>query len=60
MTMLGIIIASTRPGRVGLPVGKWMEREARMHSGFGRTSAKGMFDELVRIEQTSRPLRPAA
>jgi len=29
-----IIIASTRPGRAGLPVGQWIEREARRHGGF--------------------------
>ncbi len=31
---LMIIIASTRPGRVGLPVAQWFERRARTHSGF--------------------------
>lgn len=29
-----IIIASTRPGRAGLPVGEWVEREVRKHGGF--------------------------
>jgi NAD(P)H-dependent FMN reductase len=31
---LGIIIASTRPGRVGLPVGDWFEGVAAAHNGF--------------------------
>jgi NAD(P)H-dependent FMN reductase len=31
---LRIIIASTRPGRVGLPVAKWFEPIARGHGGF--------------------------
>jgi NAD(P)H-dependent FMN reductase len=31
---LQIIIASTRPGRVGLPVARWFERRARSHGGF--------------------------
>jgi len=31
---LEIIIASTRPGRVGLPIGQWVEAEARTHGGF--------------------------
>jgi NAD(P)H-dependent FMN reductase len=31
---LQIIIASTRPGRVGLPVGRWFEGFARSHSDF--------------------------
>jgi NAD(P)H-dependent FMN reductase len=34
MATLGIMVASTRPGRVGLPVGQWIEKEAREHGGF--------------------------
>ena len=34
MPQLQIIIASTRPGRVGLPVGQWFADEARAHGGF--------------------------
>ncbi|WP_329455222.1 NADPH-dependent FMN reductase [Streptomyces sp. NBC_01497] len=34
MPKLGIIIASTRPGRVGLPVAQWVDKEARKHAGF--------------------------
>ncbi|WP_328917406.1 MULTISPECIES: NADPH-dependent FMN reductase [unclassified Streptomyces] len=34
MAKLGIIVASTRPGRVGLPVAQWFEGEARAHAGF--------------------------
>jgi NAD(P)H-dependent FMN reductase len=31
---LKIVIASTRPGRVGLPVGEWFEGRARAHGAF--------------------------
>jgi NAD(P)H-dependent FMN reductase len=31
---LMVVIASTRPGRVGLPVGRWFERHARAHGAF--------------------------
>lgn len=31
---LQIIIASTRPGRVGLPVGRWFDTHARAHGTF--------------------------
>jgi NAD(P)H-dependent FMN reductase len=31
---LAIIIASTRPGRIGLPVGQWVDVQAREHAGF--------------------------
>jgi NAD(P)H-dependent FMN reductase len=34
MPRLQIIIASTRPGRVGLPVARWFEGRARAHGGF--------------------------
>jgi NAD(P)H-dependent FMN reductase len=34
MPRLSIVIASTRPGRVGLPVGRWFEARAREHGAF--------------------------
>jgi NAD(P)H-dependent FMN reductase len=34
MPNLLVIIASTRPGRVGLPVGEWFAESAREHGGF--------------------------
>lgn len=34
MPTLQIIIASTRPGRVGLPVGQWFAARAREHGAF--------------------------
>ena len=34
MSRLQIIVASTRPGRVGLPVGQWVETVASKHGGF--------------------------
>ena len=34
MSKLAIIIASTRPGRVGLPVGQWFAERAEAHGGF--------------------------
>ncbi len=34
MPKLLIIIASTRPGRVGLPVGRWFRDQAVLHGGF--------------------------
>lgn len=32
--LLQIIVASTRPGRVGLPVAQWVAEAARAHNGF--------------------------
>jgi NAD(P)H-dependent FMN reductase len=34
MPKLQIIIASTRPGRVGLPVAQWFQEQAVKHAGF--------------------------
>jgi NAD(P)H-dependent FMN reductase len=34
MPVLQIIIASTRPGRLGLPVAQWFAERAREHAGF--------------------------
>jgi NAD(P)H-dependent FMN reductase len=31
---LMVVIASTRPGRVGLPIGQWFSERARAHGGF--------------------------
>jgi NAD(P)H-dependent FMN reductase len=47
MPRLQIIIASTRPGRVGLPVGRWFEARARAH---------GVFDvEVVDLAELGLP-----
>jgi NAD(P)H-dependent FMN reductase len=34
MPRLMIVVASTRPGRVGLPVAEWFAQRARAHGGF--------------------------
>ena len=34
MSTLGVIIASTRPGRAGRPVGRWAAQTATSHGGF--------------------------
>ena len=48
MPLLQIIIASTRPGRVGMPVGTWVEAAARDH---------GAFDvELIDLAEVGLPL----
>jgi NAD(P)H-dependent FMN reductase len=45
---LEIIVASTRPGRVGLPVGQWVEGEATSHGGFSEV-------ELVDLAEVNLP-----
>ena len=48
MSKLSIIIGSTRPGRVGLPIGQWFFERAKLH---------GKFEvELVDLKQQNLPL----
>ena len=48
MSKLGIVIASTRPGRLGLPIALWLEAEARAHSGFDEV-------ELIDLAEVALP-----
>lgn len=48
MTKLEIIVGSTRPGRVGLPVGQWVETAAKEHAGFAEV-------ELVDLAEVNLP-----
>jgi hypothetical protein len=34
VSILSVVIASTRPGRAGLPVGRWVADTAAAHGGF--------------------------
>src|SRR5512140_2140117 len=34
MSKLGVVIASTRPGRIGLPIGNWFFERAKAHGKF--------------------------
>lgn len=36
MSTLCVLVASVRPGRVGLPIGRWVVRTATAHGGFTR------------------------
>lgn len=45
---LQIVIGSTRPGRVGLPVAQWFSQRAREHAGFKV--------ELVDLAEVNLPL----
>jgi NAD(P)H-dependent FMN reductase len=48
MAKLKIIVASTRPGRIGPTVGRWVEAEARAHGGFAEV-------ELVDLAEVNLP-----
>ncbi|GII42487.1 NADPH-dependent FMN reductase [Planotetraspora phitsanulokensis] len=48
MSKLEIIVASTRPGRIGIEVGRWIESEATAHGGFSEI-------ELVDLAEVNLP-----
>lgn len=48
MPQLQVVIASTRPGRAGLPIGRWAAEAAAEHGGFDV--------ELVDLEEMRLPL----
>ena len=48
MPRLHVIIASTRPGRIGLPIGQWFLDRARQHGKF--------VPELVDLKEVNLPL----
>ena len=50
-----IVIASTRPGRVGLPVGRWFEDRARAHGGFRVTVADLAELRLPLVDEPNHP-----
>jgi NAD(P)H-dependent FMN reductase len=54
--VLLIVIASTRPGRVGLPVGRWFEDRARAHGGFRVTVADLAELRLPLLDEPNHPI----
>lgn len=56
MSTLKVIIASTRPGRVGLPVGEWFARAAREHGGFDRVEVLDLAEiNLPLLDEPTHP-----
>jgi NAD(P)H-dependent FMN reductase len=55
MPRLLIVIASTRPGRVGLPVGRWFESHARAHGAFDIDVADLAEIELPFMDEPNHP-----
>jgi NAD(P)H-dependent FMN reductase len=50
-----IIIASTRPGRVGLPVGRWFEGQASAHAAFDVEVADLLAINLPFMDEPNHP-----
>ena len=56
MTKLEIIVASTRPNRVGLKVGQWIESEVVAHGGFDEIELVDLAE--VNLPFMNEPLHP--
>lgn len=56
MTTLKIIVASTRPGRAGLPIGQWTYEQAIAHGGFTKTELVDLAD--VNLPFMNEPNHP--
>lgn len=54
-TKLGVIIASTRPGRIGLPIGTWVAEAARAHGGFEVTVLDLAEIDLPLMDEPNHP-----
>jgi NAD(P)H-dependent FMN reductase len=53
---LMIVIASTRPGRVGLPVAQWFEQIAREHDGFDDLELADLLElDLPMMDEPNHP-----
>ena len=52
---LMIVIASTRPGRIGLPVGEWIEARALGHGGFDVDLADLAVIDLPFMDEPKHP-----
>jgi NAD(P)H-dependent FMN reductase len=55
MAKLMVVIASTRPGRVGLPVAQWFIRRAERHGGFELDVADLAEVDLPMLNEASHP-----
>ncbi|MCW2966668.1 MAG: NADPH-dependent reductase [Solirubrobacteraceae bacterium] len=55
MPVLQIIIASTRPGRVGLPIGRWFTEQARAHGEFEVEVADLLEEALPLLDEPKHP-----
>src|SRR3954464_13099564 len=55
MPTLQIIIASTRPGRVGLPVADWFVARAGAHGGFSLDVADLAVIDLPMMDEPNHP-----
>jgi NAD(P)H-dependent FMN reductase len=55
MPVLMIVIASTRPGRAGLPIGQWFEERARAHGAFDVDFADLLEIGLPFVDEPNHP-----
>ena len=56
MSVLKIVVASTRPGRIGLPIATWFTDVARRHGGFDRVEMLDLAEiDLPMMDEPAHP-----
>src|SRR5215471_636365 len=50
-----VVVASTRPGRIGLPVSEWFVEAAKQHGGFQVTVADLAEENLPLLDEPHHP-----
>src|SRR5205823_10053104 len=55
MPLLSVVIASTRPGRAGLPIVRWFIERARLHGGFEIDIADLSEIDLLFLDEPNHP-----
>lgn len=55
MSQLMVLIASTRPGRAGLPIGQWFAEAAREHGGFDVKVVDLAVQQLPFLDEPNHP-----
>ena len=57
MPRLMIIVGSVRPGRIGLPIARWVEQQAEQHGGFDIDFADLAEIVLPFMDEPSHPMK---
>lgn len=57
MPRLMIIVGSVRPGRIGLPIARWVEQQAEQHGGFDIDFADLAEIALPFMDEPSHPMK---
>ena len=57
MSILHVMVCSTRPGRIGLAIGEWFAKQARLHNGFNVRLVDLKEVNLPIFDEPNHPMR---